>query len=149
MRALSPLLASLLQEKALRQNLRAFAKFLAVIAATVLGFSVAFRALMHYAEHREFSWITSLYWTLTVMSTLGFGDITFHTEGGRLFSIFVLMTGLVMFVIVLPFAFIRYFYRRGSRRRSDAGSHARRRRTRSDTSSCASGTRSRAASSSA
>ncbi|HVJ89574.1 MAG TPA: potassium channel family protein, partial [Labilithrix sp.] len=110
MRALSPLLAFVLKEKQVRQNLGAFAKFLALIAATVVFFSVSFRTLMHLVEQREYSWMTSLYWTLTVMSTLGFGDITFHTDIGRLFSIVVLLTGIVMFVIVLPFAFIRYFY---------------------------------------
>ncbi|MBX3217999.1 MAG: NAD-binding protein [Labilithrix sp.] len=110
MRALAPLLAFLLREKQLRQNLGAFAKFLAVIAGTVALFSASFRMIMLVVEGREYSWTTSLYWTLTVMSTLGFGDITFHTDVGRLFSIVVLLTGLVMFVIVLPFAFIRYFY---------------------------------------
>ena len=110
MRAIAPLLAFLLREKSLRQNLGAFAKFLVVIAGTVLLFSVGFRTIMLVVENREYSWVTSLYWTLTVMSTLGFGDITFHTDVGRLFSIVVLLTGLVMFVIVLPFAFIRYFY---------------------------------------
>ena len=110
MRAIAPFVAFLLQDKGTRQNLGSFFKFLAVIAATVVAFSAAFRALMHFVEHRDYSWITSLYWTLTVMSTLGFGDITFQTDVGRAFSVLVLMTGLVMFVIVLPFAFIRYFY---------------------------------------
>lgn len=110
MRALAPFLAFLLREKVLRQNLRSFGKFLAVIAATVALFSVGFRTIMLAVEHRHYSWTTSFYWTLTVMSTLGFGDITFHTDAGRLFSVIVLLTGLVLFVIVLPFAFIRYFY---------------------------------------
>jgi len=110
MRAIAPFLAFLMKEKALRQNLRAFAKFLVVIAATVVLFAACFRTLMLVVEHREYSWTTSFYWTLTVMSTLGFGDITFQTDVGRLFSVVVLLTGLVMFVIVLPFAFIRFFY---------------------------------------
>lgn len=108
--ALAPLLAFVLKEKGLRQNLRAFAKFLAVIAGTVALFSAGFRMIMLFVEQRSYSWTTSFYWTLTVMSTLGFGDITFHTDVGRLFSIVVLLTGLVLFVIVLPFAFIRFFY---------------------------------------
>lgn len=110
MRALAPVLAFILKEKEVRQNLGAFARFLAVIVGTVILFSAGFRTIMLVVENREFSWMTSLYWTLTVMSTLGFGDITFHTDIGRAFSIVVLLTGLVMFVIVLPFAFIRYFY---------------------------------------
>jgi Trk K+ transport system NAD-binding subunit len=44
------------------------------------------------------------------MSTLGFGDITFQSDLGRAFSVLVLMTGIVMLLIVLPFAFIRFFY---------------------------------------
>jgi Trk K+ transport system NAD-binding subunit len=65
---------------------------------------------MLYAEGEEHSWITGLYWTLTVMSTLGFGDITFQSDIGRAFSVLVLITGIVMLLIVLPFAFIRFFY---------------------------------------
>lgn len=65
---------------------------------------------MLYAEGREFSWITGFYWTLTVMSTLGFGDITFESDIGRLFSIVVLLSGTILLLIMLPFAFIRFFY---------------------------------------
>jgi hypothetical protein len=44
------------------------------------------------------------------MSTLGFGDVTFQSDLGRMFSVVVLVTGIVMLPIVLPFAFIRFFY---------------------------------------
>ena len=33
-------------------------------------------------EGREFSWWTSVYWTLVTMSTLGFGDIVFTSDLG-------------------------------------------------------------------
>ncbi|MBW2390217.1 MAG: NAD-binding protein [Deltaproteobacteria bacterium] len=61
-------------------------------------------------EGQQHSWLTGLYWTLTVMSTLGFGDITFASDLGRAFSIVVLMYGMVMLLIVAPFTFIRFFY---------------------------------------
>ncbi|WP_339697504.1 NAD-binding protein [uncultured Marixanthomonas sp.] len=61
-------------------------------------------------EGQHHSWVTGFYWTLTVMSTLGFGDITFASDIGRAFSIVVLLSGIVMLLIVLPFAFIRHFY---------------------------------------
>ena len=61
-------------------------------------------------EGREYSWFTSVYWTLTTMSTLGFGDITFQSDAGRAFSVVVLLTGLVLLLVVMPFAFIRFFY---------------------------------------
>ena len=44
------------------------------------------------------------------MSTLGFGDITFESDLGRAFSVVVLLYGIVMLLIVAPFAFIRWFY---------------------------------------
>lgn len=40
---------------------------------------------------REEIWITGIYWALTVMSMLGFGDITFASDLGRLFSIVVMI----------------------------------------------------------
>ncbi|WP_302580090.1 TrkA family potassium uptake protein, partial [uncultured Desulfovibrio sp.] len=51
-----------------------------------------------------------VYWTLTVMSTLGFGDITFTSDLGRMFSIVVLMSGVLLLLIMLPFTFIQFFY---------------------------------------
>src|SRR5699024_4703118 len=61
-------------------------------------------------EGQEHSWITGFYWTLTVMSTLGFGDITFQSDLGRIFSVIVLMSGMVSLLILLPFTFIEFFY---------------------------------------
>ncbi len=61
-------------------------------------------------ENREYSWITGFYWTLTVMSTLGFGDITFISDLGKTFSIIVLISGIFFLLILLPFTFIQFFY---------------------------------------
>ena len=44
------------------------------------------------------------------MSTLGFGDITFESDLGRAFSTLVLLTGMVLLLIILPFLFIRVVY---------------------------------------
>lgn len=104
----SQVLATLLQPE-MRQNVRALRRYLVVLAACVLTFSVLFHFIMAYEGQRH-SWLTGVYWTLTVMSTLGFGDITFHSDLGRAFSLLVLLSGIVLLLIVLPFAFIRYFY---------------------------------------
>ena len=66
--------------------------------------------IMWTVEGQRHSWLTGLYWTLTVMSTLGFGDITFTSDIGRAFSVVVLLSGIVLLLIVLPFAFISFFY---------------------------------------
>jgi len=92
-----------------RENLQALGRLMVIAFAIVLLFTLLFHVLMLHEGQRH-SWITGLYWTLTVMSTLGFGDITFQGDVGRVFSIVVLMTGIVLLLIVLPFAFIRFFY---------------------------------------
>ncbi len=110
MKTLSTQLSYFLQNKEIRQNLPILLKYVGVLIAVIVVFTVLFHFIMLYAEGEQHSWITGLYWTLTVMSTLGFGDITFQTDIGRLFSVVVLITGIVMLLIVLPFAFIRFFY---------------------------------------
>ena len=92
-----------------RGNLRVLARFLLVLAVMIAVYSVGFHLLMQ-REGQEHTWITGFYWTLTVMSTLGFGDITFHTDLGRLFSIVVLLSGMIFLLVLLPFTFIGFFY---------------------------------------
>lgn len=110
MKFLTTQITYFLSQKQTRQNISALLKYLLFLFAVIAVFSILFHFIMLYAEGREFSWITGLYWTLTVMSTLGFGDITFESDIGRLFSIIVLMSGIVLLLIMLPFAFIRFFY---------------------------------------
>ncbi|MGH0032869.1 MAG: potassium channel family protein [Myxococcota bacterium] len=109
MKFLTPQLTYLLTQKEHRQNLKALARYFIFLAGTVGVYSVVFHMVMLW-EGQEHSWLTGAYWTLTVMSTLGFGDITFHSDLGRSFSILVLLSGIVLLLIVLPFAFIRFFY---------------------------------------
>jgi voltage-gated potassium channel len=92
-----------------RRNIRLLLRFLLALTFLVTVFSILFHVLMVF-EGREHSWLTGLYWTLTVMSTLGFGDITFTSDPGRVFSIIVLLSGMVFLLILLPFTFIEFFY---------------------------------------
>lgn len=110
MKTISTQLSYFLQDREIRQNLRLLLKYFAFLMAVIAVFTVLFHVIMVYVEGEAHSWVTGFYWTLTVMSTLGFGDITFHSDVGRLFSVLVLMTGIVMLLIVMPFAFIRFFY---------------------------------------
>ena len=100
MKFLTPQLAYLLHQQEARRNLNALLKYLAFLAATILAYSVLFHAMMLY-EGQYHSWLTGFYWTLTVMSTLGFGDITFHSDLGRAFSVVVLLSGIVLLLIEL------------------------------------------------
>jgi len=103
------ILGYLAHSQNVKRNLRILFKFLFVLVVLVAIYSVAFHFLMAL-EGQDYSWITGVYWTLTVMTTLGFGDITFHTDLGRLFSIVVLLTGVVYLLTLLPFTFIKFFY---------------------------------------
>jgi len=110
MKTISTHLSYFLKDREVKRNLRILLRYVAVLVAVIAVYTVVFHFIMLYVEGEEHSWITGLYWTLTVMSTLGFGDITFQSDIGRLFSVFVLLSGIVMLLIVLPFAFIRFFY---------------------------------------
>jgi voltage-gated potassium channel len=109
MKTLPSQLLAVLRNRKSRRNVRLLAKFLLVLGGMIVAYSVLFHYLMAY-EDRDFTWITGLYWTLTVMSTLGFGDITFDSDLGRLFSIVVLVSGVVFLLVLLPFTFIQFFY---------------------------------------
>jgi voltage-gated potassium channel len=102
-------LSDLLTRRDTRRNLVSLGKYLLVLAAVIVAYAQVFHLLMRY-EGQHHSWLTGLYWTFTTMSTLGFGDITFESDLGRMYSVFVLVSGIVMLLIVLPFAFIRFLY---------------------------------------
>lgn len=99
-----------LNQRDSRRNIGALIKYLVFLLSVIALFTVLFHLIMLYVEGREFSWLSGLYWTLTVMTTLGFGDITFESDLGRAFSIVVLLSGVVLLLIMLPFTFIRFFY---------------------------------------
>jgi voltage-gated potassium channel len=92
-----------------RRNLRILFKFALVLAGLVTTYSILFHVLMAW-EGQEHSWLTGVYWTLVTMSTLGFGDITFDRDIGRMFSVLVLVSGVLFLLIVLPFTFVQFFY---------------------------------------
>ncbi len=92
-----------------RRNLKVLLWLLVALIALITIYSILFHVLM-MQEGRWFSWITGVYWTLTVMSTLGFGDITFAGDLGLVFSIVVLLSGIVFMLVLFPFTFIQFFY---------------------------------------
>ncbi|RMH51403.1 MAG: potassium channel protein, partial [Bacteroidetes bacterium] len=103
-------LADFLRDRKVRRSLWALLKFVVFVVAMVLAFSVGFQVLMARLEGRSFSMLTSIYWTLSTMTTLGYGDIVFESEAGRIYTLAVLMGGIVTIFIVFPFTFIRFFY---------------------------------------
>ncbi|HET9440005.1 MAG TPA: NAD-binding protein [Longimicrobiales bacterium] len=109
MKFLTAQMLAFLKHGETRRNLRLLWRFLILLLIMTVAYSLLFHVLMA-AEGQDHSWITGFYWTLTVMSTLGFGDITFQSDAGRVFSIVVLLSGVFFLLIVLPFTFIQFFY---------------------------------------
>lgn len=98
-----------LSQQLKRRNFRALLRFVLTLVALVSAFSLIFQLLMA-AEGQHHSWLTGFYWTLTTMSTLGYGDVAFLSDSGRLFSIVVLLSGIIYMLVLLPFTFIELFY---------------------------------------
>ena len=110
MKFLPSQLAYLTADREARANLRALAKYLGFLAALITTYAVVFHLIKLYVEGEQHSWVTGFYWTLVVMTTLGFGDIIFTSDTGRVFSMVVLLSGVVFLLVMLPFLFIRLFY---------------------------------------
>lgn len=109
MKFISSQIAFFFQNRKAKTNIARLIRFILVLISLITIYSIVFHFLMEL-EGRNYSWISGFYWTLTVMSTLGFGDITFNSDLGRLFSLVVLLSGIVFLLVMLPFTFIQFFY---------------------------------------
>jgi Trk K+ transport system NAD-binding subunit len=109
----------LLRSNTGRRNLLRLLRFLLFLTILINIYGVLFHYIMEY-EGRAYSWVTGYYWTLTVMSTLGFGDITFQSDLGRVFSMIVLLSGVIFLLVLLPFTFLEFFYLPFLKARSEA-----------------------------
>lgn len=95
--------------KQVRKNLALLAGYCTFLALMVLGYAHLFQFLMWHLERRTYSLIAGIYWTITVMTTLGFGDITFRTDAGFVFATVVTISGVVFLLMFLPFVLVSLF----------------------------------------
>ena len=59
-----------------QQHIAAIRRYFLILVLIIALFSICFHFLMIY-EGQQQTWLSGVYWCLTVMTTLGFGDITF------------------------------------------------------------------------
>jgi len=109
MKTLGALVTSSLSSRHQRTNLRVLLNLLLILTGIVTTYTVAFHLIMA-AEGQDHSWLSGFYWTMVTMSTLGYGDLSFHSDLGRMFSVVVVLSGTVFMLILLPFTFIQFFY---------------------------------------
>lgn len=109
MKSIAAQILILTRDRSSRRNLMALCKFIGVLIAMILVFTTVFHFIMEY-EGKEHTWLTGLYWTLVTMSTTGFGDQTFESDLGKVFTIIVILSGTLFLLVLLPFTFIQFFY---------------------------------------
>jgi voltage-gated potassium channel Kch len=71
-----------------RRITRSFRAAAIVSFVTILGGSIFY----HLVE--DLSWIDSVYLSVITLATVGYGDITPHTNAGKIFTIFYVLFGI-------------------------------------------------------
>ena len=108
MKTIAAELAFFLRGKA-RQNMKVLVLYCLFLLFLLITYAHLFQHFMLTLEGRQFSFIASVYWVITVMTTLGFGDITFHTDPGYIFASIVTISGVIFLLILLPFGIVSLF----------------------------------------
>jgi len=74
------------------------------IISLVAAYSIIFMVLMNYEHQGQNSnLIVAIYWVAATITTLGYGDIVFQSPVGRVFSIFVAMSGVaILWAVIMP-----------------------------------------------
>ncbi|MDF1810411.1 MAG: NAD-binding protein [Phycisphaerales bacterium] len=109
MKSIAAQVIILTRQRSSRRNLKALGKFIVALIAMIMVYTFIFHLIMDY-EGKEHTWLTGLYWTLVTMSTTGFGDQTFQSDLGKVFTIVVILSGTLFLLVLLPFTFIQFFY---------------------------------------
>jgi len=85
-------------------------KPLAAASSTIIIFIGGGTLIYHALE--KWSWVESLYFSITSLTTVGYGDIAPTTDLSRLFTCFYLITGVGVVVASLGIIGSRYLERR-------------------------------------
>jgi voltage-gated potassium channel len=79
-------------------------KLLFSVLLVLVFYSLVFMLIMKYeGQSQNINLITAFYWVISTITTLGYGDIIFHSTIGHLFSIIVVLSGLaILWAVVIP-----------------------------------------------
>jgi len=109
MKYLPAVISTIISSRITKANIKLVLRYALLIGLLITLYSILFHYIMA-AEGKTHSWMTGFYWTMVTMSTLGFGDITFTSDIGRAFSVLVLLSGVILFLMLMPFIFIKYLF---------------------------------------
>ncbi len=102
-------LAAVHRRKRSRLDARLLLQVVGFLTGLVLICSVIFMYLMDH-EGQQYGFLDAVYWVISTMTTLGLGDIVFEGIAGRIFTMIVLLVGILFIFVVLPFTFIETVY---------------------------------------
>jgi hypothetical protein len=73
--------------------------FYKLLVASALGLVGLGTVVYRYIE--DWSWVDSFYFSVVTIATVGFGDLTPTTDGGKLFTVFYIVVGISIFTTYL------------------------------------------------
>ncbi|RLI75595.1 hypothetical protein DRO97_02910 [Archaeoglobales archaeon] len=67
-------------------------------------YSEIFIILKYYYENERYTFLDGIYWVITTITTVGYGDVVFYTHIGKIFTIVVMLTGILfIFGFIFPY----------------------------------------------
>ena len=70
--------------------------YISIFAFLVLIYSLMFDYIMLNYEDKNYDMVTAIYWVIISMTTVGYGDIYFKSSMGHLYTIVVVLSGVMM-----------------------------------------------------
>jgi voltage-gated potassium channel len=91
-----------------QRNKRLLLSLIINLSILIIFNSSVFLLLISW-EGQDYNFLDALYWTFTIFTTLGLGDIVFKSTIGHVFTIWVLLSGITAFFIMTPYVFFQFF----------------------------------------
>jgi voltage-gated potassium channel len=83
-----------------------------LLAAALLIITVG-TIFYHFKEH--LSWVNAYYFSVVTLATVGYGDITPHTDAGKIFTTFYIFIGVGIITTFFTSTVRRQAHRRATR----------------------------------
>lgn len=106
-RPAAPRWIAFLVEHAHDRNVGFLLRYLVVLAGVVIAYSVLFHVLCAF-EGQSHPWWAGIYWSISTMTTLGLGDVVFTGFAGQIFTVIVVVTGILFLLVLLPLVLMQF-----------------------------------------